>query len=1048
MTRLVTWSLALALTSSAVAHAQTFRGGISGRVLDSTGAVLPGVSLTATNTATGASRTTTSSGTGDFSFPDLPLGTYAIEASLQGFQTVKTSVEVTVSRIAAVEVKMGLSQVAETVQVSASAITLDTVSTALSNVIQPKQVQDLPLNGRDFTRMLQLSPGVAANQTSVNGVRTRGNNYQIDGADNNDAFQNIAAVNQGGVSGIAGTLLPIEAIDQFSVQSSGSAETGRNAGSTVNLVIKSGTNELHGTSYYFNRNEALSANSPVATPGSPKREIRDNQYGFSVGGPIVHNKTFYFGTVEVQKLTAGNSLTDTAPSDAWVQQATSLLRQFNVPVNPVSQNLLTLWPASSRTGSGTPLNFVSTDPNTYSSYNGIAKVDHNFNDVYSISARYFGGGGDQVAQINSPYLAYFQAVPSRMHNVSVVTTGVFTSHLVNQLVFGYNYFLQTFNSYDTSANPIGLGLNTGVTDTSLAGPPNLTINGFAAVGGTQPLGRVDKTLHFTDSLSWQKGSHQVKVGGEARVAKLFIFYDSNKRGTFTFDGTVGPWASLPTAQATAALKALADFMAGDVATGSIVYGDTHHNYFQNSWDAYAQDVWAVTPKVTLNYGLRYTYPGVLGASDGPLTTFLPTQGMVSTQSLYPPDKTDFSPRLGITYRPADSRSTVIRGAWGVFYDVLAVNFFTANTSFANGGALGVGNNPDGTSPVYSITQRKFAYAPNVPVFGTTPQPPYGAFAVSQDLRLPYVISFNLNVEQQLGSHTIVQIGYVGTRGHRLALMQDINAPVPSAAGLSQTHRPFYALYPDLQAINELETIGHSQYNSLQMSLIQNSWHGLSGRLNYTLGHAMDDGSEARNTLPMNSANIEQDWGNAAFDVRHVISAGFTYNLPAIGTTQWGDGWQFNVISTIQSGTPFNITTGTDVSGTGDRQDRPNVVGDPFANIPVASNPLLQSFFNPLAFAPAAPGTFGNLARNAYYGPWFKTIDVSVFKTTKLTGRTSIQLRAEIFNLFNWINWANPGATLSSSTSFGLLSNTRNASNAPGIGAGEPFNMQLAAKLIF
>ena len=1048
MTRLVTWSLALTLASPLVAHAQTFRGGISGRVLDSTGAVLPGVSLTASNPATGASRTTTSSGSGDFSFPDLPLGMYTIEASLQGFQTVKTTVEVTVSRIAAVELKMGLSQVAETVQVTASAITLDTVSTALSNVIQPKQVQDLPLNGRDFTRMLQLSPGVAANQTSVNGVRTRGNNYQIDGADNNDAFQNIAAVNQGGVSGIAGTLLPVEAIDQFSVQAGGSAETGRNAGSTVNLVIKSGTNELHGTTYYFNRNEALSANSPVATPGSPKREIRDNQYGFSLGGPIVHNRTFYFGTVEVQKLTANNSLTDTAPSDAWIQQANGLLRQFNVPVNPVSQNLLSLWPQSSRTGPATALNFVSGDPNTYSSYNGIAKADHSFNDTYSISARYFGGGGTQVAQINSPYLAYFQAVPSRMHNVSVVTTGVFTSHLVNQLVIGYNYFLQTFNSYDTSANPIQLGLNTAVTDPSLAGPPNLTINGFALVGGTQPLGRVDKTLHFTDSLSWQKGSHQVKIGGEARVAKLFVFYDSNKRGTFTFDGTVGPWASLPTAQATAALKALADFMAGDVATGSIVFGDTHHNYFQNSWDAYAQDAWTVTPKVTLNYGLRYTYPGVLGASDGSLTTFLPTQGMVSTDSLYPADKTDFSPRVGVTYTPSDSRTTVIRGAWGLFYDMLAVNFFTANTSFANGGALGVGNNPGGASPVYSITQRKFNYAANVPVFGTTPQPPYGAFAVSQDLKLPYVINFNVNVEQQLGSHTIVQIGYVGTRGHRLALMRDINAPAPSAAGVLQTHRPFYALYPTLQAINELETIGHSQYNSLQMSLIQNNWHGLSGRLNYTLGHAMDDGSEARNTLPMNSANIEQDWGNASFDVRHVISAGFTYSPPALGTTQWGDGWQFNIISTIQSGTPFNITTGTEVSGTGDRQDRPNLVGDPFANIPVASNPLLQYYFNPAAFAPAASGTFGNLARNAYYGPRFKTIDVSVFKTTKLTGRTSIQLRAEIFNLFNWINWANPGATLSSSTTFGVLSNTRNASNAPGIGAGEPFNMQLAAKLIF
>ena len=272
------------------AGAQTFRGGISGRVVDPSGAVLPGVTITATNKDTGASRTTTSSNTGDFSLPDLPLGTYDLEIALSGFQTQHTNVEVTVSRVAAVEVKMGLSQVAETVTVSGVALTLDTKSSTLANVIQPKQVQDLPLNGRDFTRMLQLSPGVAG--TSVNGVRTRGNNYQIDGADNNDAFQNVAAVNQGGVSGIAGTLLPIEAIDQFSVQSGGEAENGRNAGSTVNLVMKSGTNDLRGSVYYFNRNEHLSANSPTAAPGSAKREIRNNQYGFSLGGPIAHNKTF------------------------------------------------------------------------------------------------------------------------------------------------------------------------------------------------------------------------------------------------------------------------------------------------------------------------------------------------------------------------------------------------------------------------------------------------------------------------------------------------------------------------------------------------------------------------------------------------------------------------------------------------------------------------------------------------------------------------------------------------------------------------------------
>ncbi len=1043
-TRLSVFLLILLLGPAGVAGAQTFRGGIAGRVADFTGAVLPGVTVTATNDATGVARTTVTSSNGDFSVPDLQLGHYTIEVSLQGFQTLRTKVEVTVSQIASIELKMGLSQVAETINVTASALLLDTVSTALSNVVRPKQVQDLPLNGRDFRGMLQLAPGVAG--TSVNGVRTRGNNFQIDGADNNDAFQNTAAVNQGGVSGIAGTLLPIEAIDQFSVQSGGQAEMGRNAGSTVNLVIKSGTNNFHGSAFYFNRHEQLSANSPVAVPGADKRPIRNNQYGFSLGGPIVRSKTFFFSTLEVQKLTAGNTIPTTAPSDAWVTSATALLNQFGVAVNPVSTKMLALWP--NRSGAAVAQNFVSTDANTYSSANGIAKIDHHFNSIHSLSARYFGGGGDQVAQTNSPYLAYFQAVPSRMHNVSLVGTSVLTSHLVNQLVVGYNYFKQTFNSNDFSADPLAMGFNTGVTDASLAGPPNVTVSGFAAVGGTQPLGRIDKTLHFTNSMSYSTGSHQMKFGGEARMANLLIFYDSNKRGTFTYDGTVGPWASLPTSQASAALKSLADFMAGSYATGIIVRGNTHHDYVQNSFDLFYQDVWSATPKLTLNFGARYTYPGVLGATDGNLTNFLPDRGMVATDTLYPAQKDAISPRVGLTYVPWNNRKTVFRGGYGLFYDMFAVAFFTANTGFANGGALGVGNNPGGDQPVFSITQRRLSVANNVPIFGTAPQPPYGAFAVSQDLKLPFVENFNVNVEQQLGPTTIAQVGYVGTRGHRLALMRDINAATPGAT-LAQARRPFATKYPDLAAINELESIGRSSYNSLQMSLIQSAFHGVSGRLNYTLSHAMDNGSEARNTLPMIQNDIDADWGNAAFDIRHVLTAGFTYNLPAFGAGRLGDGWQVNTIATFQSGTPFTITTGTDASGTGVRSDRPNLLGDPYAGIVQPTTvPLSLQYFNPAAFAAPAAGTFGNLERNALYGPGFRSVDLSLFKTTKLSGGASVQLRLEMFNAFNTINWANPGASLSASTSFGVITNTRNANSAPGIGAGEPRNVQLAAKIIF
>src|SRR6185295_9747361 len=405
--------------------------------------------------------------------------------------------------------------------------------------------------------------------------------------------------------------------------------------------------------------------------------------------------------------------------------------------------------------------------------------------------------------------------------------------------------------------------------------------------------------------------------------------------------------------------------------------------------------------------------------------------------------------VGITWVPTDSRKTVVRGGYGLFYDMFAVAFFTANTGFANGGALGVGNNPGGETPVFSLTQRRQTVVDGVPIFGTTPQPPYGAFAVSQDLKLPYVENFNVNVEQQLGPTTIAQVGYVGTRGHRLALMRDINAPPPNAAGLSQARRPFAARYPDLAAINELESVGRSEYNSLQLSLIQSAWHGVSGRVNYTLSKAMDNGSEARNTLPMIQTDIDADWGPADFDIRHVFTAGVTYSLPTFGGGRLGDGWQLNTIATFQSGRPFNITTGTDASGTGVRADRPNLVGDPYAGVvQPTTTPLSYQWFNPAAFAAPAPGTFGNLGRNALYGPGFNSVDLSVFKTTKLSGGASVQLRCEIFNLFNTINWANPGASVAASTSFGVITNTRNANNAPGIGAGEPRNVQLAAKILF
>ena len=319
-------ALALFLFSVSALLAQTFRGNIAGVVQDSTGASIPSASVKLESPATGLTRSTVASSTGEFLFAELPVGKFNIIISQPGFETKRyENVEVAVSKTSNVVVALGVAQQASTVEVSAQAVTLETTSSALVGVVGPKLVADLPMNGRDFRQMLKLSPGVSPATSSVNGMRTSGNNYQIDGADNNDAFHNTSAVNQGGVSGIAGTLLPVEAIDQFSVQTNASAEAGRNGGASVNLVIKSGTNDLHGSLYYFNRNEALAEPSPLQAAGAKPRVVRSNQYGFSVGGPIIRNRTFFFATGEAQKAIAANSLAATVPSDAWVADARNIL---------------------------------------------------------------------------------------------------------------------------------------------------------------------------------------------------------------------------------------------------------------------------------------------------------------------------------------------------------------------------------------------------------------------------------------------------------------------------------------------------------------------------------------------------------------------------------------------------------------------------------------------------------------------------------------------------------------------------------------------------
>ena len=1048
------------------AFGQTFRGAINGLVEDPTGAVLTGAKIEAVNTATGFSRITETGSSGEFALPDLPPGTYSVTANKAGFAEQKIDAVVAVSRVSSVTFHLQLGSQTTSVSVGAQVESIETSSTTITGVVNTQTVSDLPMNGRDFRQMLKLAPGVSANTTSINGGRVRGNNYMIDGADNNDGFQNNAAVNQGGVAGIAGTLLPVEAVDQFSVATNGSSEMGRNGGGIVNVVIKSGTNAIHGSAFYFNRNEYFAANTPRAPAGSKVRRIRNQQGGFSFGGPIKKNKTFFFLTGEYQIADASNATSVTTLSPAWVTQGLASLATFNVAANPVTANLVSFWPARVRTGGAVVNNFFSTDPNTYNSYNGIAKIDHSFNSSNNLSVRYYGGTGTQKAVVNSlaPFTEYFQVAPSHMHNVATALTSVLSPHMVNNLVLGANYFLQTFNDLDTSPNPIAAGLNTGVTAPTLAGSPTINISGFSTAGATQPLGRIDTTGHLTDTLSWTRGAHQFKVGGEYRRALLDIFYESNTRGTLTFDGTRGPWAT--NAAFSSQQRALLDFLAGfptnsSGATivraapgGASVTGSfLQRDYTQNSFDWFVHDNWQVNQALSINFGMRYSYLGPLGDKLHRITTFIPGKGIVGPGSgldtLYQRDLNNYAPRVGFAWQPIKGKATVVRGGYGIYYDVPAVAFFAANTGGGNGGASGVNGNPGGPLPIYSLSAPTgLVLQRGVDPWAGATVPILGVLSVNQNLRTPYVQNMNMNIQQGLWNGALLQVGYVGSLGRKLIYTHNINAAA-IGSGTVQSRRPYNGQYPTLGSINQVESGSKSNYSSLQLQLTQKSFHGVSGSVAYTWGHAIDDASEARSVIPANSYNLALDRGRSDFDVRHTITTFVSYSVPSF-TSKFKvltQGWQLNALATAHTGTPILFRAGTDANGDGDTFDRINVIGDPFANLPAQSGPTSRVWVNRAAFANATAGTIGNLGRNVFSGPGFFSIDPSLFKEFVITERFKAQFRVEVFNVLNWTNYANPTVTFNSG-SFGTITNTRNGSGAPGLGFGEPRNAQLALKLIW
>jgi hypothetical protein len=436
---------------------------------------------------------------------------YSIVVDAGGFSSTKIDkIAVRLGQVYSLEIKLSVATASEHVEVNAAAVSLDTVSSTNNAVVNEKAVTNIPLNGRDFTQLVKVAPGYNGAQ-SFNGTRTNQNNWQIDGADDNDIWQNNTAANQGGVAGIAGVTIPIDSIDQFTVQTQGNAEVGRNGGGLISLAIKSGTNQIHGSAYYFNRNEFFAARSPFLLPTQRKTALRNQQFGGSVGGPIIKNRLFYFINYERQKYLIQNTASATEPTTAYVNAATALLTAHNIPVNPLSLSVLSLWPEGNQpVGPASAGNFLDPHPQSGYSNNAIGKIDYIINPKQTLSGRAFIGTGRQFAAAGTNVFQYFQVAPDITQNFTVVHNWVPTVHLSNQLLAGVGIFNQTFNDEDHSQNIPALGLNTGVISPSLYGAPTITIassSTFDQTGVTQPIGRKDYTGHLTDTVTYVAGKH-------------------------------------------------------------------------------------------------------------------------------------------------------------------------------------------------------------------------------------------------------------------------------------------------------------------------------------------------------------------------------------------------------------------------------------------------------------------------------------------------------------------------------------------------------------
>ncbi|HVS83352.1 MAG TPA: TonB-dependent receptor [Pyrinomonadaceae bacterium] len=1055
--------LALILCSATISSAQTFRGGIQGTVTDPNGAVIPGVDVTITNPETGLTRTTQTDNDGSYIVSELPIGTYRVTVKKAGFHDLTMrNVKVEVSTTTRADVSLLIAGGVDIIDIPAGEPVVNTAENNLGGSIQAKQLQELPISGRDFTKMLVLVPGSGGDPSgvadspgsfglfSINGNRGRSNNYLIDGTDMNDGYRNLPAINQGGVFGTPATILPMDALQEMSIINSTEAEYGRSSGATVNIVTKSGTNSIHGTAYEYFRNNKLDARNFFNTKDQPQDIFHNNQFGFSLGGPFKKDKTFWFVSYEGQRETVGIPTLGRVPTTAEIN--TAIANNGGV-VNPVIANLLARrpWPAANRVpdASGNNLQISNSASNRVNSF--IGKIDQHIGKNDLLTGRYYFGKSDQsfpLALVGGGILPGFNTVtPTDVNIASVSYTHVFSPHLLMEIRGGYNRFKETFFPQDSTFNPSSIGLNMGTT-TQDFGLPQIGVDGFATLGANTsvPRGRVDTNTQLFGNLSYSAGRHNWKFGYEFRRTFVDGFFDSGYRGKLRFD-------------------TLDEFIAGTPSSGRQAQGNSSRQTFQNNHSLYLQDSFHVFPHVTLNYGVRWEYFGVIGEEKNRFSLLSPTGTLTLVRQLYPKDLNNFAPRASVAWDLQGNAKTVLRAGWGLYYDSFSQDFFVGQLPF-NTFNPGPAYNGIGADAITFSFSPAATIAPGVRVFAPSTFSATDVFTVDQNIRTPYIHVYNVNVQRELVRNVALEVGYVGSAGRKLFRYRDLNQVKPNGT----------FAFPALVYVNQFESTATSNYKSLQTSLQIRNWHRLTSTLNYTWSRSTDNASDGQDyvpnaTQPDDSFRPDRERANSNFDMRHHLTWVFNYDLPKLGHLRGlSSGWAVNGVLALASGQPFNVNYlfEGDFNGSGEFFGRPDLVGNPFAGTSTPGQFLnLTAFKVPCtldAMGNCIAGTqhFGSLGRNALVGPHYRNFDFSLVKNNSLGERVKMQIRMDIFNLFNHPNFANPlwpnfGVDFLQN---GIAANGRGIAflpitTTPDVGTGNPFlggggsrNIQLAVRLSF